>query len=432
MRARRLVYFVNIVGWLERLLPVMIVLNFIACCAVLYLRGQAVDVRPVLWLTFGCVVLTSVILAVRMRRRSLSTFAALLRIETAMRLDNRLTTAYEGHVSWPASRQLPADLYVLRWQRPVWACLFSCVFLMAALVLPIGYSPQDPLAENPSPPLGLAEVEDWIQQISEEEIVEKSALAELKQAVDALKDRPSDEWFTAGALEAADNLNEQVASALSALAHELQTSSALLQGIANLPDSVSPSQLSRLSEVYRESMANLKSGALPLSAEMLEKMQQMDFSQIASLDPSALEALQARSQMMAQAAQGMLDMSPEEAERLQNYYDSLTQGMCEGGRGEQMVPGGIQRGRGDADMSYSDYRSPDEVGLTEGVSNSDLSRAAIADTIKTSLSQQKEGENGFSGPTVGGGFESVGQGGDAVWIDRLTPAERNVLQDYFK
>jgi len=431
-RARRLAYFVNVVGWLERFLPAIIALNVVACCAVLYLRGQEVDIRVTLWALLACVFLFGVGIAVWMRKRGLSLFVTLLRIETAMRLNNRLTTAYEGHVPWPAPRKLPSHLYVLHWQRPMWATLLSCGFILAALIVPIGYSQSDPLAENPAPPLALSEVEDWIQQISEEEIVEESALEELRQAVEELKGRPSDEWYTAGALEAADSLNEQVASALATLAHELQTSSALLQGVENLPDSISPAQLSRLSEVYRESVNNLEMGALPLSSEMLERMKGMDFSQLGNLDPKALEDLQARSEMMAQAARLMSEMSPEERERLDQYYESLEEGMCEGGPGKGMVPGGIGRGRGDAEMSYSPYRSPDEGGRMEGVSNQDLSQAAIADTIRTSISQQKEGQNGFAGPSQGGTVDSVGEGGDAVWVDRLTPDERKVLQNYFK
>mgnify|MGYP001047542326 CR=1 FL=1 len=431
-RARRLTYFVNVVGWLERFLPAIIVLNVVACCAVLFLRGQEIDIRAALWALLACIFLTGVGLAIWWRKRGLSLFATLLRIETAMRLDNRLTTAYEGHVPWPAPRQVPAKLYDFRWQRPVWAALLSCAFLLAALIVPINYSPSDPLAENPAPPLALSEVENWIEQIREEEIVEDSSLEKLRQAVEELKGRPSDEWYTAGALEAADSLNEQVASALSTLAHELQTSSALLQGVENLPDSIPPAQLSRLSEVYRESVNNLEMGALPLSSEMLDKMKGMDFSQLGNMDPKALEDLQARSEMMAQAARMMSEMSPEEQERLDQYYENLKEGMCEGGPDRGMVPGGIGRGRDDAEMSYSPYRSPDEGGRMEGVSNQDMSQAAIADTIRTNISQQKEDSSGFAGPSQGGTIDSVGEGGDAVWVDRLTPDERKVLQNYFK
>ncbi|MGJ8641577.1 MAG: hypothetical protein ACSHYA_19455 [Opitutaceae bacterium] len=431
-RAYRLSVFVNLIGWLERLLPGVIAVNLIGCCLVVYLRGQEMSVQGSLWLVLGCVAVLGVVLALRLRRRAFSVFAALLRLETAMRLDNQLTTAHEGVVAWPSPQKIPSSLFVLRWQRPLLANLGSWLLLFAAYVMPLQNHQEDPLSANPSPPVALAEVEDWIDQLQEEMIVEESALQELQEAVDDLKSRPSDEWYTAGALEAADSLNEQFSKALSSLAHELQTSSALLAGIQNLPDTVSPEQLNRLSEVYNESVDNLEAGSLPLSSEMLDMMKQLDFNQLGSVGSDTLEQLQARSELLSQAAQLMSDLSPEEKQRLEEYYKSLKEGMCEGGPSERMVPGGIGRGRDDADMSYSQYRSPDGTHLTEAVSNSDVSQAAIADTIRTSISQQREGKNAFSGASAGGGVSSTGEGGDAVWVDRLTPAERKVLQNYFK
>lgn len=431
-RARRLVFFVNVVAWLERFLPVFIGLNLFASCLVIYLRGQRIDVQIILWGILVCLVVIAFGIFVWICKRGLSLFSALLRIETAMGLNNALTTAYQGRINWPNSEKVPGRLYRLHLQRSAWASVLSAILLVVALLIPIGHEQQSPLAENPLPSPALSEVEEWIEQISEESFVEEAALEELQQAVEDMKSRPESEWYTAGALEAADRLNEEVSQALSTLAHELHVSNALLQGAETLPEDVSSVQLNRISEIYQESIRNLETGALPLNSGLLDEMRQVDFNQMDGLDMGQLKALQSRSERMAEMAQRMSGMTPEEKERLQNYYDSLKQGMCEGPPSKQCVPGSIGRGRDDAEMSYSQYRSPDQTSLTEGVSNTDLRQAAIGDTIKTNILPQGETDTLFLGSSQGGRINSTGDGGDAVWVDRLTPNERKVLQNYFK
>ena len=40
--------------------------------------------------------------------------------------------------------------------------------------------------------------------------------------------------------------------------------------------------------------------------------------------------------------------------------------------------------------------------------------------------------NQAAGPTAAGAVATPAQGGDAVWVDRLTPAERAALKKFFK
>jgi hypothetical protein len=64
-------------------------------------------------------------------------------------------------------------------------------------------------------------------------------------------------------------------------------------------------------------------------------------------------------------------------------------------------------------------------------SNLDLERAALGDQLGASSGQHRVDKEAFRSQQ-GGGIQSTGQGGDAVWTDSLLPAEREVLKKYFK
>jgi len=423
-------WFVGFVGWVDRAIPILIAVNLVACCAVLFARAQAYPVALVgqAWLAGGLLASIAAAFVAWLGRPSV--FDALLRMETALRLDNRLTTAQAGLVRWPPPRETKGGFYRVRFRRQIWAFIASAGILGASALIPAGEPELQLLADEASPPLALAEVESWIERLKEEDFVEERAVDELRESVEALKERPPDEWYTAGAMEAAENLNERTADALKSLARDLQPTSALLSGAPELPPDLAASDLERIQEVFRESVASMQSGALPLSSEMLSQLGQVDFQNLGRMDPKELEKLRDRSEHWAQACKGMTEMTDEEAEQLRQYCESLWQGGA-GERERASAPGGIQRGRGDAEMSYSRFRSDERTATTEGVSNTDLGNAAIGDTVRTTISDQKEDASTFGGPQQGGTVDSPGAGGEAVWIDRLTPAERKVLRGHF-
>ena len=429
-RARRLQGFVICIAWAESLLPWFIGANLVLCCVVLYARGTPFPLEWVFQLWLAALCLMGIVLWLFAWRRRPAVSDALLRMETALKLDNRLTTAYQGLTAWPLpQRRLPA-FYHLHWPRQLSALAASLVFLLVCVLLPAREQIQNPLSEKPSPPLALAEVESWVEQLKEEEaLVEEQALDQLGQAVEDLKSRPGDEWYTAGALEAAENLNEHTRNALASLARELQATSAILGGAPDLPSDLTENELQRVEQVFRESVAALESNALPLSSGLLEQLKQVDFDHLGAISPEQLEAMKNRTEQWSQACSQMGGMTDEERHQLQAYYDSL----CSGGERQCKVgPGGIQRGRGDAEMSYSRYRSKEGTAVERAVSNEDLRNAAIGDRIHTTLAEQAEQAATFGGPVSGGTVQTRGSGGDAVWIDRLTPAERMVLRKHFK
>lgn len=431
-RARRLALLVNGVWLLERLAPVVIIINLTVCCLVLALQGRIIQIEPVLYIAGAIVLVAAVVLTLIRYRRPYGIYDALLRLETAFCLDSRLTTAYDGHVAWPDRRACKVDdgwLYQIDFRRPTIAVLGSFAMLFGSFLIPFSSELNNPLAEKPSPPLEISKVEVWIEQLEEADFIDETAMQELKESVADLKNRPSDEWFTAGALEAADHLYESTENSIDALAQNMQVVSSVLSGAPSLPENLNDEVFEQIEEAYQEALSNMQGGLLQLSPELLNQLGQMDLKQLGRIDPSALKELQDRSEQWAQACQQLGGMTEGEKERLASYCEGLMAGE---GRNQRFAPGSIQRGRGDAEMSYSRYRSPDGVATEEAVSNEDLRNAAIGENIRTTISNQQEKPAEFAGPAKAGSLGSLGSGGEAVWVDRLTPAERKLLREHFK
>ena len=87
-------------------------------------------------------------------------------------------------------------------------------------------------------------------------------------------------------------------------------------------------------------------------------------------------------------------------------------------------------GPGAAPLFLGDTESKLGTNNQEAVTNDDLTRAAPADVIGLG-EQEHELDTAPVGPRAGGAADT-GQGGERVWKDDLTPAERAVLKRYFK
>jgi len=92
--------------------------------------------------------------------------------------------------------------------------------------------------------------------------------------------------------------------------------------------------------------------------------------------------------------------------------------------------GGVTRGPGPAPLTLDAQPTTAQPKRTEGVSNQDLSRAALGDVVGTSLGTHgaTERAHGLSA----GGAAATGSGGQAVGNSQLTPEERRILARYFR
>jgi hypothetical protein len=61
-----------------------------------------------------------------------------------------------------------------------------------------------------------------------------------------------------------------------------------------------------------------------------------------------------------------------------------------------------------------------------------LKRFALGDKLGTSAGAHDVDPNKTAGPMSAGAISGAANGGEAVWVNRLTPAERAALKKHFK
>ena len=95
--------------------------------------------------------------------------------------------------------------------------------------------------------------------------------------------------------------------------------------------------------------------------------------------------------------------------------------------------GGINRGRGDAELFFKQNETNLATKRTEDVPiQLDAERAAPGDVLAVSDGKHDVDKDAYQGPKQGGAIQNSGDGGSAVWQNSLMPSEREVLKRYFK
>ena len=134
------------------------------------------------------------------------------------------------------------------------------------------------------------------------------------------------------------------------------------------------------------------------------------------------------------------------SERLGQCNGACQGGLGEGGLGEDMqellsliegegqegVPRGygIKRGPGHTPLRLSKDETDLGTRNFEGIESDDVSRASAGDLLDVTEREQEIEETRI-GVREAGAINSTGEGGDAVWRNRLLPAEKAVLKNYF-
>jgi len=93
--------------------------------------------------------------------------------------------------------------------------------------------------------------------------------------------------------------------------------------------------------------------------------------------------------------------------------------------------GGPGGGGGTGPLTFGEKPSQAGDGTAQGLNGTDLSRAALGDRLETTSGTHEVDPTKAVGPISAGAVAAPAGGGEAVWIDRLTPAERAALKNFF-
>jgi len=416
-RATALAWRINVAAWLARVAPVSFFVASAFAVALYALRRAESSLAPA-WLALAvALALAAGVGAWRARRGFFTAAEARVLLESHLRLDTRLTAAAHGLVAWPAvPSPFPA---VVRWQlrAPAGWLTAAAVLLTLAVFAPV---PREAAGRHASgPPPALLAAEEMLAALKEMKVADPAAIEALAERARELARRPADEQYSHSALEAADALRQQTAVAAAALARGLESAASALR--SSNKDADMKNAAGRLAAA----LSGLKDGALPANLELLANLP-ASAADLKNLTPEQREQLAQQLGKAAAQAGGVAGAAGAGARVAQPDPNAAP--------GDGTAPGAGGEGGGGDTAPLMLARLPSDAGLgqAQGVDGDALKRFALGDKLGTTTGRHDEDPAKVIASGSAGAVAAPASGGEAVWVNRLTPAERAALKNFFK
>lgn len=415
-RATALACRINVAAWLARAAPALFAVATPFAIAVFALRRHGDSPAPAALGVALAFLAAGIFAGWRARRDYYNRTEARVLIESALRLDTRLTAATAGLVPWPvAPAKLPA---LVRWRlgAPLGWLAAAALLLALASYVPI---PRDSgVPRFGGPPPSLLQTKEMLAALQDLKTADPAALEKLAERASELARRPADSQYNHSALEAADALRDQTAAATAALGRGLESAANALQSAGNDVD------MKSAAGNLAAALQGLHDGNLAANKELLANLP-ANASQLAGLTPEQRAQLAQQLSQAGRQTRGVAGAAGAGAP-VARPDGMAGKGDGPGGNGG---PGG---GGGTAPLTLSQQESDAGDGKSEGLTLGDLSRVSLGDKLGTTAGAHDVDPSKAAGPTSAGAIATPAQGGDAVWVNRLTPAERAALKNFFK
>lgn len=354
---------------------------------------------------------------VRARRRRLSWTDALSRLDVAYGLHHRLVTAHTLDAPWPPppADDAPAPRLPVHW-RPagIWPPpLLVLLMLGSAAWLPIR-------AVEPETPVVRQALRDWerietvVEQLRAEAVVREEALRRIEEPLDALRRKPSEEWYRQGSLEATEHLRDHLDRHVQELHRHLEQAAAMVDTAATRRDTLTRETLARMQQGFEELLTALEHGALALDEDLLQRLKEIDISDLGEISLAELREL---------------ELSLGEACDAAGQCAALlaVAGTVPGAGGPMDTPDGAT-----SPLTLADQETRLEQAVPEAVSNPDLQRAALGELLGVREGAHDVEPAAYAGPSAAGEAATPGGAGEVVWRQSILPSEQSVLRAYFQ
>lgn len=418
-RAATLAWRINLGAWLARAAPALFATATPLAVLIFALRRHRNDSFPVTLVSAIILLGAAIYAAWRARSAYYDRVEARVLLESSLRLDSRLTAASVGLVPWPA---VPAGrVSLVRWRLGA-----SSAWLLAAVGL-LGFALYGPVPMDAAatrfggPPPSLLQTNEMLAALQDLKTADPAALEKLAERASELARRPADSQYSHSALEAADALRDQTAAAAAALGRGLESAAAALQAAGNEID------MKSAAGNLAAALQGLRDGNLTPNKELLGNLP-ANASQLAGL--SAEQRAQLARQLAQAGAQtrGVGGAAGAGASVARPGGKGVGQGPGPGGTGD----GGQGGGGGSPPLTLAQQESDAGEGKSESLTLGDLSRVSLGDKLGTTAGAHDVDPAKAAGVSSAGAIAVPAQGGDAVWVNRLTPAERAALKNFFK
>ena len=426
-RAQRTAGRQNFGRMLGDFLPAGLVASAVFACVLLVVRQHGpAGGGP--WIVYGAsLVVCAGVAAWRVARRGFFTVAdALVRLEWHLGLHNRLSAAMAGVGTFPPP-QIAPDGYSFRWQTVASPLAGALALVLAAAFIPVSRSAGDPFVPA-TPPESLVQTAQWLDTLQKTSLVQPPALEDFRERLEELRQQPARDWYSQSSLEAGDNLRGQTEQSLQTLQRDLRTAASSLTTMDRPPEQLTPLEAKAAADQMQEALKGLELGNLPLNKDLLSQLKGLDPSKLKSLTPEQLEQLKERLKNGVKITEAMLKPGkpgdkPGEAMAL----------VAEGETRDRNSPGGPGGGKSSASLDLHDHPTDLHTTTVEADANAaNLDHALPGDIVGVGKGEHTVDPNAYAGPAAAGATASEGTGGETVWRDDLTPAERETLGKFFK
>ncbi len=406
------------VGWcLQLALPLVLGVGLATAVAILIVRTAGGDPRDVLpWavLALAAVCVGSMIQA---RRRFLNRSEALARLDGDLNLHSRLVSAEAAVGEWPAPDPNAAFALRIRWLSALWPPAAALIIAAIAWIIPVPAGGQGRVAAT-AQPAAWREVDEKIEELKKDELIDQTAVEELRAQLEALRNQPPDQWYRHESLEAGDFLREQLTQALAGNREGLEKALGAIDAARQLEAGQMQAIRKDLDAALQSAAAALEGGRLPLTAEALNQLKNLDASKLRKLSTAEAKAL---SDKLCKS----LGTCSNQGESAAGLAEKLLATI-------QTGSGGVARGPGSAPLTLSDKESRAEGGTREALSNDDLSRATLGELAGMGSGKHDVDPNAPVPNAPGGSMTSEGTGGATAFDQTTTPAEQEALRNFFK
>jgi len=432
-RAAILANKVNFHHWLSRAIPLLVGLFVLAALLEIFVRETGQSSRWIgIFLLMGSFGITGWAW-LQSRKHFCTERNALVRIETVLNLHNQLSSAEDGVLPWPAPREKFDDGYSANWRQILTPFLGGLLFLWVAQLVPVSRVKAGTANDVISPPPEFAQMQTWINTLKAEDLVEADKLQEMQSALDKLKNRPQQDWYTQSDLEAASSLKELAEQSMNSLAQDLDQADQAVQAMKERAESSSaPGNLEAMQDQLRKAGENLASGNLPLKKELVDQLRGAEAATDKQLSAKQLQELHERLEKGKMAAQTARKGNGNLSQEMQEAMAKAEMRHGQGRRKLMMAPGGTGGGKESAPLELQGREAMTSAGALTPVSNSDMSHASIGETVKVSASTHTVDPAAYRGSQNAGTAPVGGNGGEAVWRSTYDPQEADTLTQFFK
>jgi hypothetical protein len=409
---------INAGWWLATWLPAVLGVGIVGTFALIWARWRDDTLVAPVWTAIGLGFAAAAVAALVVARSRFETLAgARVRLEDALGLHTRLSAAADGIGPWP-ERRLDLDgrwPVAWRWGRPVGILALVGAMLSAAAIVPIARA-RGPLRESIERPHDADVVSQINEQLRHDRAIAEQSADEIDAKLATLVERPRDRWYEHSSLEAAGTFREQMTADLERLARNLAAAAAAAEALAEVTQQATPEQ--RAAAAAELARAALELGACPVQPQAdvgRADLTGLSKDQLRELAKNLEANRQRLAEALAKAGDVQLDLAGGDGD----------------GQGKKPGRGGTNRGPGSSANRYTDRTQraatrPERLDVP-----TDAKRAAPGELIGILEGGVEVDPEEYAGPQAGGAAADPGSGGSGARVDRLLPAEQEIVRRYF-